>query len=108
MAPITSEVDESSEAYDAGYAEGLEAGKLRGAAQERERFAAIVRLCENNRRHLAGAVDLALTLPDITAERAVEMATRLFNAADASAQSKLPGSSYLMGSFPDRLARFGG
>ncbi|RWE11568.1 MAG: hypothetical protein EOS61_15675 [Mesorhizobium sp.] len=97
-------MDEGS-AYEAGYAEGLEVGKLRGAAQERERFAAIVRLCENSRRHLAGAVDLALALPDITAERAVEMATRLFNAADASAQSKPPASSYLMA---DPFARFGG
>ncbi|CDX39187.1 hypothetical protein MPLA_290066 [Mesorhizobium sp. ORS 3359] len=107
MAPTIYEMDEGS-AYEAGYSEGLEAGTLLGAAQERERFAAIVRLCENNRRHLAGAVDLALALPDITAERAVEMASRLFNAADASARSKLPASSYLMGSFPDPLSRFGG
>lgn len=57
-----------------------------------------------NGKQLEAAVDLAVALPDITAERAVEMATRLFNAGDA-ARSKLPGSSYLMA---DPFARFGG
>ncbi|MER8653443.1 hypothetical protein [Mesorhizobium sp. M0847] len=109
MAPSTEEAEEISAARDAGFADGLILGKIEGAAVERSRFANIVRLCDGNGRHLEGAVDLALSLPEITAERAVEMATRFFRTVEWSTQSSRlsGGSSYLMGSLPDALARFG-
>lgn len=107
MAPSTEEAEEISAAHDAGFAEGLIQGKILGAAAERERFASIVRLCDGNRRHLDGAVDLALSLPEITAERAVEMAARFFRTVESSAQSRTSSGTYLMGNLPDPLARFG-
>ncbi|MER9524121.1 hypothetical protein NKI96_11100 [Mesorhizobium sp. M0292] len=108
MAPSTEEAEKISAAHDAGFTEGLIQGKREGAAAERSRFASIVRLCDGNRRHLEGAVDLALSLPEISAERAVEMATGFFHTVESSTQIRLSGgSSYLMGSVSDPLARFG-
>lgn len=81
MAPATDAAEDISAAYDAGFAEGMAEGKIIGAAAERERFAAITRLCGTNGKQLEAALDLALSIPELTAERAVEMASRFFKSA---------------------------
>lgn len=79
-------------AEEEGRAEGFAEGKKLGAAAERERFKAIVGACKNDGKLLVVALDLAVEIPDMTAERAVEVARRFGRANTSAHRDTLPDS----------------
>ena len=69
--------DECAIARAEGHAEGFAEGIRLGREHELARFGDIARLCRDQRfSRIEVAANLALELPDLTAERCVEMAGR--------------------------------